>query len=666
VAHIKPSEERGCTDILFLIGFIASWLLMFFLLGYTIEQGANPNFVIRGVDWTGTVCGDTGHEDYPFAAWPDPYSGYPVKVCLKNCTDTKDWDFTVKYETIEFGDAYCIPTGPFDENVTDFNLTSAGLDEDEFNAAKSAATRAMGDMLVAWPIILASGGIALAMSFVYTIITQRCGCCLVGSLVGSIAIAGFLAGYAILDDLYSRKDEPVLSTFTASSLKAQEAIGWAFVIVTFIFLIVMFALRKQILLAVEVIGEAAKAMRDLPWLVCFPVFPFVVGLGYIAMWVSVSIFIFSVTDPEQMDMSELAFNVESSDFPEPYKSIIEATYGNGSLAVSYLDYEFGRLDGVVTDEYMPTIENYTGNYTELIWRESLFDAFVFNLFHLFWVVQFIIYLTYLVFAGAVAEWYFSTTDDKGKKEIGAQGDKLSPTPCRDSFYRTCRFHLGSIAFGSFIIAVIQLIRAAVHYIQYQVQEKNNKVQAAIFCCIHCCLKCVECCCDKINKQGYVWIAIWGDNFMTATCAAFKLVWANLLRIAALNLVGDYMLLIGKFLVSLATAGVTAFLLTGVYGDRLSSIMMPTFAAFVIAYMVACFFMALFEVTIDTIFLCFLIDEKCNKASGRMFASQSLQDLVIKYEKKSFEEAKKMHAPGTDVEMDSMNKGNVSSTKVETA
>lgn len=50
----------------------------------------------------------------------------------------------------------------------------------------------------------------------------------------------------------------------------------------------------------------------------------------------------------------------------------------------------------------------------------------------------------------------------------------------------------------------------------------------------------------------------------------------------------------------------------------------------------------------------------------MFAAQSLQDLVIKYEKKSFEKAKQMHAPGTDVELEDINKGNVSSAKVETA
>lgn len=654
VAHIKPYNERSCTDVLFLLAFFASWLLMFFLLGFTIEQGADPDVVIRGVDWEGKVCGKTGgeYESYPYAAWPDPYSGFSVKVCVKDCNATKEWPFAIKYSTEPFGEVYCFPLGTWDPNSTSTNTSYGGVSKDDLDQAQEAVTRAMGDMLVAWPVILLSGAIALGCSFIYTIITQRCGCAMVVALVFSIALAGFLAGYAILSDLYDKtggENAEVYDTFTAGSLKAQEAIGWAFVAGTVVFLIIMFALRKQIKLAVEVIGEAAKAMRDMPWLVCFPVFPFVIGMGYMALWVSVSIFIYSVTDPVSMDMNDLSYT--SSILPED----IASTIPDGAT-FSYLNYEFTQNNNVPND-YFPTIKDYNGNYTVLEWRDSLFDAFVFNLFHMFWVTQFIIYLTYLVFAGAVAEWYFSTIDANGKKEKGAQGDKLSPTPCKDAFFRTCRFHLGSIAFGSFIIAVIQLIRAAVHYIQYQVQEKNNKVQAAIFCCISCCLKCVECCCDKINKQGYVWIAIWGDNFMTATCAAFKLVWANLLRIAALNLVGDFMLLIGKFLVSMGTAGITAFLLIGIYGDRLSSIVMPTFVAFILAYLVASFFMALFEVTIDTIFLCFLIDEKCNKASGRMFASQSLQDLVTKYEKESFEKAKQQHAPGTEgIEFKQLNKG----------
>jgi len=65
----------------------------------------------------------------------------------------------------------------------------------------------------------------------------------------------------------------------------------------------------------------------------------------------------------------------------------------------------------------------------------------------------------------------------------------------------------------------------------------------------------------------------------------------------------------------------------VYGDEISSIAMPCFVIFVLAYLVATLFMALFETTIDTIFLCFLIDEELNKASGQMFASPSLQQLV---------------------------------------
>jgi len=36
---------------------------------------------------------------------------------------------------------------------------------------------------------------------------------------------------------------------------------------------------------------------------------------------------------------------------------------------------------------------------------------------------------------------------------------------RDSFFRTVRYHLGTIALASFIIAVIQFVRAVVKYIE---------------------------------------------------------------------------------------------------------------------------------------------------------------------------------------------------------
>ena len=38
-----------------------------------------------------------------------------------------------------------------------------------------------------------------------------------------------------------------------------------------------------------------------------------------------------------------------------------------------------------------------------------------------------------------------------------------------------RYHLGSIAFGSFIIAVVQMIRIVLEYIEYKLKDSENRV-----------------------------------------------------------------------------------------------------------------------------------------------------------------------------------------------
>jgi len=179
-----------------------------------------------------------------------------------------------------------------------------------------------------------------------------------------------------------------------------------------------------------------------------------------------------------------------------------------------------------------------------------------------------------------------------------------------------------------ILAIIQFIRAVVRYIEYQTKRHQpNRLQICLFRIIQCCLKCVECCCDKVNKNGYVWMSIFGHSFVPSVCNSFMLIWRNLFRVAALHLVGEYVLWCGKIIVALLNTGLCGIIIKGVYQDQVSSIAMPCFVIFILSYLVADLFMALFETTIDTIFICFLIDEEMNKASGQMFAAVSLQHLV---------------------------------------
>lgn len=66
-----------------------------------------------------------------------------------------------------------------------------------------------------------------------------------------------------------------------------------------------------------------------------------------------------------------------------------------------------------------------------------------------------------------------------------------------------RFHAGSIAFGSLIIAVVQLLRVILAYIQKKLKGKSGKIVDALLCMLQCCLWCFEKILRYINRQAYI-------------------------------------------------------------------------------------------------------------------------------------------------------------------
>ena len=56
---------------------------------------------------------------------------------------------------------------------------------------------------------------------------------------------------------------------------------------------------------------------------------------------------------------------------------------------------------------------------------------------------------------------------------------------------TIRYHLGTAAHGSLIIAIIKTIRAVVAYMQKKAKKSGNRIAQLFFCCVQCCLWCLE-------------------------------------------------------------------------------------------------------------------------------------------------------------------------------
>lgn len=110
---------------------------------------------------------------------------------------------------------------------------------------------------------------------------------------------------------------------------------------------------------------------------------------------------------------------------------------------------------------------------------------------------------------------------------------------------TFRYHFGTAAFGSLIIAIIKTVRAILTYIQKHAKTSGNIILQYIVCCLQCCMWCVEKCMKFLNKNAYIQTAIYGTSFCKSARRAFFLILRNILRVAAVNMVADFVLLIGK-------------------------------------------------------------------------------------------------------------------------
>ncbi|KAK2566941.1 Choline transporter-like protein 4 [Acropora cervicornis] len=88
---------------------------------------------------------------------------------------------------------------------------------------------------------------------------------------------------------------------------------------------------------------------------------------------------------------------------------------------------------------------------------------IFHLFGWFWIMNFIIALGQCVLAGAFASWYFTYQ----KPDIDRVGKVFNCNLGRNSV----RYHTGSLAFGAAIIAIVQLIRAILEYIDAKLKGK---------------------------------------------------------------------------------------------------------------------------------------------------------------------------------------------------
>lgn len=582
------ATDRKCTDPLYFLLFVIFWGLTFWILADTRIQGTNPDRVIYGSDLQGRICGkDDGVKDKRLVVSPWA-PNYWAQVCVSSCNETlsnKDiMPDGLEYESYAFL-SRCIPIKlalPQIEIKISYDDWSSGISTQQIVA----------DLFETRWAILSSGITAFVMSLLYISVIRKCANTLVVLGICIMVLTGFVVGALLLHSADAADD-----SLDENKVLLMRIFGWAFIIITAIAALTLCCMRKSIALAIKVSKIAAKALTDMPALMCYPVIPVTAAIIYGVVWYTIAIQIYSVGSLQEQ--------------PTP--------------------------KNVYTSLLTGKVNKNPQTMTAWVPNEQYRNWFWFHIFGAFWNMQFIIYFAFMVIAGAVADWYFTRVGDDGKKVRGHEEGQLAPMPIIASMCRAIRYHMGSLACGALIIAIVKFTRAVLTYLQKKAYgDHPNPLQVLLACMITCCLKCVECCIDKVNKNAFIYTAIWGCGFCTAGCKSFALLWKNLGAVAAINTVSFTLIWLGKFGVTFMTAGIYALALNSLVGTQISSILYPGLIIIFLSNFVSRLTMLIIETVIDTTFMCYLVDLDHNGAGGNMLASEDLTALVEENKEQSYE------------------------------
>jgi len=261
--------------------------------------------------------------------------------------------------------------------------------------------------------------------------------------------------------------------------------------------------------------------------------------------------------------------------------------------------------------------------------EDLRRAMFYHVFFCMWCLFLVLGTHSIIMGGTVATYYW--TRDKSKIFF----------PITKTILRTIRFNLGSACAGSLILTIVKLVKWYLMYLakQFEKSNPNNKLIKYAVACFFYLLECIEDFIQFITKNAYILIACDGNNFCYSTGQAFKIVLSNAAKMATVNLVTTFLFTIARLGTAVLTAIAVGFYIQEELVKKkgtVSSPFAPMFVVFVLATLVSKVVFEVASFTVDTLLVCFCLDQKKNKASGNFYASKRL----VKYMKGGKKKKKK--------------------------
>ncbi|XP_067315136.1 choline transporter-like protein 2 isoform X1 [Pseudorasbora parva] len=694
-----PIYNRSCTDIICCILFILA-LLGYFAVGILAWSQGDPRKVIYPTDSKGQFCGQVGTplENKPLLFYFNilkcasplvllDFQCPTTQICVEKCpnkfmtlvkalksTDDREYYKQFCKDGVDMNkrapeilkDGLCpsilTPSKNFTRRclpaletlkggiVVVGNKTSFMDDEgDKINAtdlleaskksnvvveARAVAMRIFEDYTQSWHWILLGLVIAMLVSLIFILLLRfLAGIMIWVMIIMVIIVIGYgtfhcymqyasLKGQAGSD--VTIKDLGLQTDFSVYLQIQQTWLAFMIIlcIVEVVIILLLIFLRKRILIAIALIKEASKAIGHVMSSLFYPLLTFALLSLVIAYWAITAVFLSTSNEAiyKVFNTTECTYSRDTCK-PE--------TFNSSNITTECPDAEclFAFYGG------------------ETLYHKYLILFQFYNLFLFFWCVNFVTALGQVTLAGAFASYYWAF-----KKP-----DDIPAFPVFNSLGRALRYHTGSLAFGSLILAIVQVIRVILEYLDQKLKGAQNKCAKFLLSCLKCCFWCLEKFIKFLNRNAYIMVAIYGKNFCTSAKDAFFLLMRNIVRVVVLDKVTDFLLFLGKLLIVGIVGICSFFFFTGKFkvvqdiAPSLNYYWVPILTVVFGSYLIAHGFFSVYAMCVDTLFLCFCEDLERNDGSSDkpFFMSPELHQILSI--EKSIEETDNAEIPVIQVQ-----------------
>lgn len=681
-----PLYKRSCTDILCLLlflFFIGGWIAV----GVFAFKYGDPVKLSIPADTEGRMCGfDDEVRSKPYLFFFDLAKcarsdvlihGCPTpQICVKECPtehfafaayDKADWQSKmickddVPVSTLSRDKAKemindnkcaayylqstpvygrCIPTliDPESKSLQELlNKTKEALQElvagqrsiNVLIEAKQIGEKIVQDLSNSWPYIVGALVVAMLLCFVYIVLMRWFAGIMVWlSLFSVVALLSYCCymSYVRYDELnragvgsdgeaLRSQSHNAIVNFAEQELDQllHMKVTWLiFVIISAvalgIVLLMLIFLRKRIQVAVALIREASKAVGSIMSTLVFPLIPWLLQLLVIGWFVLVMLYLASSTHP-----------------------VYKAAMDGCTCHTPNVTYVAGdRCDPETFHVCSASCPNAVCHFYGSEKEEYVNYLQAYNTFGIFWMLCFVSAVGEMILAATFATWYWTFN----KSDVPF-------FTITNSMLRICRYHLGTAAFGSLILALCRIIRVMLEFLNRKLKKYDNRLVRIIMCCLRCFFWCLENFIKFINRNAYIMCAIYGKNFCRSAKEAFSLLMRNIVRVYVLDTVTDFLLFLGKLAITAGICALSFHIFTHEleYKDyvnipSLNYSIVPVLIIGFGTYFIASVFFEVYSMAVDTLFLCFLEDCERNDGSAEKpyFMSRNLMKILHKKNK----------------------------------